>query len=265
MRYQVISMFLIASICGAQTPAATPASVANPSTQTPTAPADTITVAQGTTVALTLVSAIKSKSSKPGDSVRAVVAFPVTVGTQIAIPAGTYVEGMVNALTARAPHTHAPDVRIHFTRLLFANGYSVPLDAANTEAFVIVPDANLQAPYEIADARDGAPFLGAGFKPVAQTTTEPPPLPRVGPNPAVVVGATLGGMVGLGTLLFVLSHNRGKNVDYLLYDNGWQFQMVLQSPLVLNAAKSCGGSGNARGSVISYEASESICSRAAAI
>jgi len=37
---------------------------------------------------MTLVSPIKSKSTKVGDAVRAVVAFPITVGGQVAIPAG---------------------------------------------------------------------------------------------------------------------------------------------------------------------------------
>src|SRR5450432_4192754 len=64
-----ITVFLIASICGAQTSIATPSGVANSAPQAPTAPAgptDTITILQGTTVPLTLVNPVKSNSTKPG-------------------------------------------------------------------------------------------------------------------------------------------------------------------------------------------------------
>jgi hypothetical protein len=239
MRYQLIAVLLIASICSAQTPMPVPTGPANSAPQAPAmpvAPSDTITVAQGTSIPMTLVSPIKSTSTKPGDTVRAVVAFPVTVGAQLAIPAGTYVEGVVNAVTVRAPHTHMPSVQIHFTRLLFANGYSATLDAANTEAIVIVPEPRSQATYEIADAREGAPLLGEGFGAAGQTTPEPAPLPRLGPNPAVVVGGVLGGTAALLVLVLTLGHRHG-NADYVLFDNGWQFQMALSSPLALDAAK----------------------------
>jgi hypothetical protein len=188
-------------------------------------------------IPLTLLSPIKSKSTKPGDAVRAVVAFPVTVGTQLAIPAGTYVEGVVNAVTAQARHSRSPSVQIHFVRLLFANGYSVALDAVNTEAMLILPSEGSQATYEIADASGGAPVLGEGFASPGQTSPQEPTLPRVGPNPAVVIPAVLGGVVGSMVLLFALSRHSGRNADYLLYDNGWQFQMVLNSPLTLDAGK----------------------------
>jgi hypothetical protein len=233
-------MLLIASMCSAQTPVAIPPSAANSAAQSPSTsatPSNIITVPQGTTVPLTLVSTIKSLSTKPGDTVRAVVAFPVTVGTQLAIPAGTYVEGMVNSVTARAPNTHMPSVQIHFTQLLFANGYSVPLDAVNTEAMMILPRADSQATYELAYAGDGAPFLGEGFGAAGQTLPPLPPLPRPGPNPAVVGGAITGAFVAILVTLLALNHHNSKNTDFLLYDNGWQFQMVLHSPLTLDAGK----------------------------
>ena len=240
MRYQLIAVLLIASLFNPLSLMAITPSVAISSAQapsTPLAPSSTITVPQGTSVPLTLVSPIKSKSTKVGDTVRAVVAFPVTVGTQLAIPASTYVEGMVIAVTARAPHTHQPSVQIHFMRLLFANGYSAPLDAANTDAMMILPVTDPRATYELAYAGDGAPFLGEGFGAAGQTLPPLPPLPRLGPNPAVIVGATAGGFVGILAIVFATAHHNAKNTDFLLFDNGWQFQMVLNSPLTLDAGK----------------------------
>jgi hypothetical protein len=238
MRYQLIAILLIASVCGAQTPTPVSSGAASSMPQAPTtpaAPSGSVTIAQGTSIQMALVSPIRSKSTHPGDTVRAVVAFPVTVGTQLAIPAGTYLEGMVTAVSARAPHTHMPSVQIHFTRLLFANGYSAALDAVNTEAVLILPEPGRQAPYEIADAREGAPFLGEGFGAPGQTT-EPLPLPRVGPNPGVVIGATLGGTAALLVLLLTLGRHNG-NTDFVIFDDGWQFQITLQGPLTLDTAR----------------------------
>ncbi|MFZ0742812.1 MAG: hypothetical protein WAM85_00305 [Terracidiphilus sp.] len=236
MHFRFVAVFLIASICSAQTPVPTSPNAAGSSAPQPASASGTITVTTGTTVPLTLVTPIKSKSTHPGDAVRAVVAFPVTVGTQVAIPAGAYVEGVVNAVTVRDKQTRMPSVQIHFTRLLFANGYSVPLDAVNTQAMMIEPEMFSQAAYQLADSRDGAPYLGEGFGAPGQTTPTLPPLPQVGPNPAVVTGAVLGGGVGILVLSLVLAHHHG-TADFVLFDNGWQCQMVLSSSLTLDAAR----------------------------
>lgn len=234
MQFRFVAAFLIASACNAQTPMPV-SNAANSTVPAPATTSGTITVTTGTTVPLTLVTPIKSKSTHPGDTVRAVVAFPVTVGTQVAIPAGTYVQGVVTALNVRDKQTRMPSVQIHFTQLLFANGYSVPLDAVNTEAMVIEP--TLQSTYELADARDGAPYLGEGFASGAgQTTPQLPPLPSIGPNPAVVTGAALGGGLGILAIALFAAHHRG-TPDYVLFDNGWQCQMVLSIPIALDASR----------------------------
>jgi hypothetical protein len=236
MAFRFAAPFLIASLCGAQTPATIQPAASQ------SAPSGSITVPPGTSIALTLVSSIKSKSTKPGDAVRAVVAFPVTVGTQIAIPAGTYVQGVVNEVNPRPPQHVGPSVKLHFTQLLYANGYAAPLDAMNTEAMAILPDAAPRAIAELADARDGAPSLGVdsaeGFEGEGQTAPPPlPPLPSAGPSPGVVVGASIGGTVGVLALVLALNHHRIANTDYLLFDNGWQFEIALSTPLTVDAAK----------------------------
>jgi type IV secretion system protein VirB10 len=104
----------------------------------PTAATGTIDVPVGTKVQLNLVSPVMSLSTKAGDTVRAVVAFPVTVGNQVAIPAGTFVEGQF--VSARAAGTKpkkgtsGPALQIHFTKLVYANGYTVALDAQESAA-----------------------------------------------------------------------------------------------------------------------------------
>ena len=242
MRLKFVAAFLMGSICAAQTPSVQTSQPNVPAPTPAAVPAGPIVVTQGTTVALTLVSSIRSKSTKVGDSVRAVVAFPLTVGRQLAIPAGTYVEGKVTAVNARPSHGRPASTQLHFTRLLYSNGYAVPLDAENTEAMAIFPETNAVDRYLIADAGAGAPFLGEGFAETGfvgagQSSPQLPPLPQTGPSPGVVIGATLGGAAGLGVLFFALSHRAASNSDFLLFDNGWQFQMVLDSPLTLDAGK----------------------------
>ncbi|HZB87193.1 MAG TPA: hypothetical protein VE291_00900 [Terracidiphilus sp.] len=226
---RLIAAALIAALCGTQMPCVLAQDAPGTST-------GTITVPQGTNIPLTLVSPIRNRM-KSGDAVRAQVAFPVTVGTQVAIPAGTYVQGTLIAVHPQGTAGKPASVELHLTGLLFANGYSVPVDATNTQALVIAPELEPQNLVELADARDGAPYLGEGFG-EGQTTPPPlPPLPHEGPNPAVIGGAIAGGAAAFVVLAIVLRHHRRATADYVVFDSGWQFQMVLGQPLILDAGK----------------------------
>jgi len=194
----------------------------------------TLTVPAGTAIPLTLINPIKKKSTKPGDAVRATVAFPIMAGMQVAIPAGSYVEGVVQNLTARASGTNQPAVGIHFTRLVFANGYSVNLDANSTQAEEVAPSLG-DSGVELASIAPSAGSMGL-FAQTTQPTLPPlPPLP--GPPVGVIAGAMAGGTAGLLVLLFIAAHHSQSKIDFVLFDAGWQFQMVLQSPLMVDASK----------------------------
>jgi hypothetical protein len=251
MFVQSVAALMIASLTIAQTPIPAP-QVAPPPSQTSQAPpsqaapasagqiapapsAQVIIVPTGTAVQLTLMSAVKSKSTKAGDTVRAVVAFPVTIGTELAIPAGTFVDGDVLQVTARPKAGQQPSFRVHFTRLVFSNGYSVALNGENTQALVLPLDSSVPA-NEVAEL---APLRlpGSRFAMGEGQQTQLPTLPRLGPNPAVVGGAIGGGFAALVVLMLVLAHHSVSNTDFLLYDAGWQFQMILDSPLTLDATQ----------------------------
>lgn len=64
-----------------------------------------------------------------------------------------------------------------------------------------------------------------------------PPLPQVGPSPAVVGGAIAGGFAAFVIGMLVWAHHRANSYDYAVFDVGWQFQMVLDSPVTLDAAQ----------------------------
>ncbi|HMG85422.1 MAG TPA: hypothetical protein VK574_06740 [Terracidiphilus sp.] len=242
MRLKIVAFFLIASISAAQTPTI-------PQPVDPAATTNTITVPMGTLVALNLITSIKSKSTRPGDPVRAVVAFPLAIGTRVAIPAGTYVEGIVDKVNAHPRAGNSATAQLRFTRLLFANGYSVPLVATNVQAKLSVPGAETQPTYLLADARDGAPYLGKAF--VAEGQNPPslpplPPLPSVGPSPGTLAGIGIGTGVGILVLSLVIGHHHAGSTDFILFDAGWQFQMSLQENLTLDAAQTSAAAATAR-------------------
>jgi hypothetical protein len=86
--------------------------------------------------------------------------------------------------------------------------------------------------------------MGAGQEP----PTQPQTLPPEGPNPAVVGGLAAGGMVAILVGMLLLMHHRAKSYDFAAFDVGWQFQMVLDSPVTLDltrvAAAAAAPSGN---------------------
>ncbi len=207
-----------------------------PGPAVPASSSQAIVVPAGTTIQLTLMSSLKSKSTKAGDTVRAVVAFPVTIGTQLAIPAGTFVDGTVMRVTAHPTGGQKTSFTAHFTRLVFSNGYSVALNGENTQALLLPFDSSASA-NEVAELVP--PRLPEMNFAMGEGQQEPtlPPLPQVGPNPAVIGGAVGGGMLALIIGMVVLAHHSANNTDFVLYDAGWQFQVVLDSPVTLDAAQ----------------------------
>lgn len=244
-----IAALMIASILTAQTPvpdSQVASSVAQTSQATaqnapasqnaPPATTQTVTLPAGTAVQLTLITVVRSKSTKPGDSVRAVVAFPVTQGTQLAIPAGTYVEGVVNNVTAKPLSNRQPSFNVHFTRLVFSNGYSVPLSGVNTQALLLPADVSAPANQvaELIPLRMPGQKFAMGAGQISTPTLPPlPPQPSMGKIIGISLGATAAGLVAL----LLWSHHRVNTYDYAVFDAGWQFQMVLDSPVTLDVAQ----------------------------
>lgn len=189
----------------------------------------TITLPAGTRVPVTLSSQITTKS-RPGDAVRAVTSFPVTVDTQVAIPAGTYVEGVIDKVDKRTP-----SVQMHFTRILYGNGYTVPVDANNMVAKKI--DRDEVFPEAVAFANEDAPHyaLAALQFPEPPLPQLPPPPPMPGPRIGPFIGLAVGGAVAVVVAGILFARHRGGSFG-VLFDTGWQFEMVLQSPLSLDAS-----------------------------
>lgn len=195
----------------------------------------TIVIPAGTRIQLSLASPIAAKSARPGYAVRAVMGFPVTVGTQLAIPVGAYVEGVIDKVTKGG--SSGRTLQMHFTRVLYANGYSVPVDGANAVAGALSPDFNSPeiATFSGADAR----LSGSTYALAAQQLPGQPPTQPPSPHFGAAIGAGIGAMAA-GIVVAVLLARHGGGGNGILFDTGWQFEMVLKSPVSVNAASIAG-------------------------
>lgn len=174
-----------------------------------------ITVPAGTKVPLRLASPLATKTARPGDAVHAETAFPVTASNTVAIPPGTYLEGVVDQVTRRGSHA---GFTMHFTHVVFSNGYTVPLSAATADTrAALSPTGDSMA-------------SGMAFQSTPPTLSQPS---MPGPSRGAIIGLGVGSAVA-ATVVAVILGRRGGDV-YL--KAGWRFEMVLVDPLSLDAAK----------------------------
>lgn len=84
----------------------------------------------GTRLPIQLRQALSTKNAQPGDSVYAQTSFPVVAPGGIAIPAGTWVQGVVDSVKRAGRIKGTAELRFHLTSLIFANGHTVDMAAA---------------------------------------------------------------------------------------------------------------------------------------
>ncbi len=235
MRSVILFVLLFASSCYAQMPATTSGGQSAVPSQSAPVPNGIFTLPAGTIVPAKLVTQITAKA-RAGDPVRAITTFPVTLGTQTVIPVGTYLDGVIEKVNKRTP-----SVEMRFTELLFANGYTVPIAGEESEptagnyhhlSNAFEPPADAPAdpgsgPYvDLAAAQEGP------FPPQPQL----PPLPQMHNHFGLAIGIAVGVMVGTLVAVILLRHYRG-NGGPVLFDPGWQFQVVLKQPASIDAAR----------------------------
>lgn len=81
----------------------------------------------GTKVPVALKHAISTRSAREGDSVYAETTFPVVQDNRVLIPSGTYVQGKISHVQRAGRIKGRAEVLIHFTTLIYPNGYTVLL------------------------------------------------------------------------------------------------------------------------------------------
>lgn len=119
---QLPAVLLLASLCAGQQ-----VHVPIPTQALNTQPAPRMVVPAGTQVTLALTNPIMAQSAGIGSAVYAQTVFPITLNNQMAIPAGTYVQGKIDALKRPGLFTPHAEFQFHFTKIIFANGYTVLL------------------------------------------------------------------------------------------------------------------------------------------
>ena len=190
----------------------------------------TYTVPAGTKVLLQLRSAINTRSAKPGDGVYLASTFPVVVGNRVMIPAGVYVQGVVDRVERAGRGKGRSQLDMHFTSIIFPNGSVVEIPGVVNS----LPGAKDQS---VKDDGEGtieqAPNRGRNAGKVAEIAV--PTGGTVGSIGGLAGGHPLaGGLAGVGAGLAAVGlaslFTRGADVNI---ENGTQVEMVLQRPLIL--------------------------------
>jgi type IV secretion system protein VirB10 len=169
-----------------------------------------ITVPAGVKVFAQLQRSIHTRSASAGDTVYLQTVFPVLIGDEVAIPAGTYVRATLDRAAHHGKLSGHVTLEIHVTSLIFANGYVVSVaDSARAMSREGTVNASLI----------GALALVAGV--------------AVGALSDGAQGATVGGGIGsaVGGLAEIVSMARGSDVAV---DPGSRLEMTLLVPLTLD-------------------------------
>ncbi len=197
-------------------------------TAAPVTQKKTYTVPAGTKVLLQLRSAVNTKSAKPGDGVYLASTFPVVVGSRVMIPAGVYVQGVVDRVTRAGRVKGRAQLDLHFTSIIFPNGSVVEIPGiinslpgakdrtVKGDEGTVEEDGNKGR--DVARAAEIG-LEGAGVGTIGGAATGHP-----------LEGAAIGGLGGVAVGTAVALFTRGDDINI---ESGTPVEMVLQRPLVL--------------------------------
>lgn len=160
---------------------------------------------------------------KAGRDVYLQITFPVTVGNQMLIPPGAYVQGVVERVITK--DRRSLQFGINSANLIFFNGYTVPISGTVT---VGTTNAALLPPQPGSNDGQPVPAMAA----VGSVAPPPlPPLPSMNGLRNAMIGVTVAAAVGT-TVLLVLAHNRDPEIEV-----GTPLEIVLPAPVYLDAAR----------------------------
>jgi len=189
----------------------------------------TYTVPAGTKVLLQLRSSVNTKSARPGDGVYLSSTFPAVVGNRVLIPAGVFVQGVVDRV-ARAGHVKGKaQLDMHFTSMIFPNGSVVEIPGVVNG----LPGASKQQVKNgegtIEQNKDKTRNAGKTAEIAVPTGGTIGSVAGLGSGHAVAGG--FGGVgAGLAAVGLVSLFTRGADVNI---EAGSQVEMVFQRPLIL--------------------------------
>lgn len=192
------------------------------------APGSKITIPAGTKVPLILKQTISTKNARPGDPIYASTNFPVLVDDKTVLPAGCYVQGVIDEVKRAGRVKGRAEILVHFRTIVLPSGYAVPLGGAVDGA----PDTddskvrdsegkiqeNGQKGHDVKTVAEGA-GIGASVGSIATRTGK---------------GAIAGGGVGAAGGLIATLLTRGADVKL---PAGSTLDMVLERSITIDEEK----------------------------
>jgi hypothetical protein len=251
-RFHAIPVLLALCLCGApclaqeQPPAATDNSA--PHAASNAGANATVTIPAGTRLALVLTQPVQSRILHRGDNIYAQTSSPVGIGNEVVIPAGTFVQGIIEKLEN---HGGRGELRLQSMSITFPDGYAVPIAGPMTvetnEGYAVHDTGQTNTFLAIILPAAGAGIgtlvghFAAGSPTTTITSTNPPGC--TGPPPGcltssvtgpagtgkdMAIGAVVGGAAGgLGTLALLYGSR------HFFLDVGTPAETVLQHPITL--------------------------------
>jgi type IV secretion system protein VirB10 len=201
-------------------------------------PASVWIVPAGTRIPIQLRQPISTKGASAGDAIYAQTAFPIVIQGDMAIPAGTWVQGVVDTVKRAGRIKGTAELQFHLTQLIYANGYTLDIAAAIDR----VPGdqgAHMKEPGTIQrDSEKGKDLERTGT--AASQGGQIGALAGVAANPSIR-GLGVGGVAGIaaGTLIGILA--RGTDVRF---DAGTSIEIVLNRAMAVDAEKVRGGAAH---------------------
>lgn len=186
-----------------------------------------VTLPAGTKVLLVMKNSVSSRNARPGDGVYLQSTFPVVAEGRVLIPAGTFVQGIVDEVKRSGRVKGRAELLLHFTTLIYPNGYMVSmpgsLESSDSSDTQRVKDKEGTVQAEGGKGKDAAAIATA-----TGTGALVGGLSRGGKG--ALVGGAIGGAVGIATALLT----RGEEVRL---ENGSSVEMVLTRPLDLDTSR----------------------------
>jgi hypothetical protein len=187
-----------------------------------------ITVPAGTKVPLVLKQGISTKNAKVGDHVYLQTNFPFVMDGRMVIPEGTYVQGEITNVNRAGRVKGRAEVMMHFSTLIFPNGYTVSLpgavDSAPGARNEDVKSKEGKIEHEGEKGKDAGTIAktagaGAGLGGLATGTLQ-----------GVGIGSGIGAVAGLATVLL----SRGSDVRL---EPGTAVEMIFQRDVALEESR----------------------------
>jgi len=202
-----------------------------PSSTNPESQLTTITIPAGTHLALVLTHSVESHSTHRGDEIFAQTTSPLIISKQVAIPAGTFVQGKVDKMTRRGTRG---ELLMQSVSVVFPNGYVAtiqgPINAESDEGTAWSNPSSAEKAGIIV-----APLAGLGIGAAigaSQHTTDSSSLGGTTLTASSPKGLAIGSLVGLAAggavSLVLLAHSH-----HFYIEEGSPLELSLPQPVTL--------------------------------